>query len=532
MKAMRKKQCFMVGIMICIFALSSLIMTQKAEAGQINSAEAGLISTVSGKFEYNGATYQVKDSYIAQGKQKLSQDNVDLTAAEANSYKGQFQQSYAELVEEGYCNKIGGSTKQATPTARKLDKNKKKMLEELLGKPQSPKEKKTKDTKTKSITTQSPQPTETTDTEELWSEEEEDLGEKLDITGKDIKYAKNGKLSIRADQNKISITEQEEKKTSQNVIGDILKLSYVRTGLIILSACTVVLIGAIGGYIGKYTHKKKKKRKLRGALAVIAGVVLAGWGIMLLLTLGLKLGVFSKDIIHREMMESNYYSGVTQVLRKESENVLDKYHCPKALSTDAIKLADVYIEGKQYVDKVMDGEKKVKVNTSRIDKSVEQALKSYEESKGSSLDSQNRKQIKKEILSAYTTLLTFSFGKDIVKAKKEFMPLFYISIIVGILSVLAIMGIVYKMYGYPHKAVRVAGYGILSSSVFMGVAALLAMIKIVHTTFTISPIYYRDFLVKYITRDIKVFLYLAIVGVLLGVVLFIWKKYLHMEYAE
>lgn len=87
---------------IAAFALSAV----SVQAGEINANEQSLISAVSQSFSYNGATYVVKSSYIAQGQAKLAQDGADLSAAQAQGYISQFHGSYQELVQEGYCDLI------------------------------------------------------------------------------------------------------------------------------------------------------------------------------------------------------------------------------------------------------------------------------------------------------------------------------------------------------------------------------------------------------------------------------------------
>ena len=87
------------GLIIGLAAFALTAVT--VQAGEINANEQSVISAVSQSFSYNGATYVVKSSYIAQGKAKLAEDEVDLSASQAQGYISQFHGSYQELVEEG-----------------------------------------------------------------------------------------------------------------------------------------------------------------------------------------------------------------------------------------------------------------------------------------------------------------------------------------------------------------------------------------------------------------------------------------------
>lgn len=123
---------------IAAFALSAV----SVQAGEINANEQSLISAVSQSFSYNGATYVVKSSYIAQGQAKLAQDGADLSAAQAQGYISQFHGSYQELVQEGYCDLISRHRhpvmiqqhRNRSIPRRKRRRNK-LLLKTILGKP-------------------------------------------------------------------------------------------------------------------------------------------------------------------------------------------------------------------------------------------------------------------------------------------------------------------------------------------------------------------------------------------------------------
>ena len=105
------------GLIIGLAAFALTAVT--VQAGEINANEQSVISAVSQSFSYNGATYVVKSSYIAQGKAKLAEDEVDLSASQAQGYISQFHGSYQELVnalKEGKVDlAVVSATLQVTP---------------------------------------------------------------------------------------------------------------------------------------------------------------------------------------------------------------------------------------------------------------------------------------------------------------------------------------------------------------------------------------------------------------------------------
>ncbi|MDE7132131.1 MAG: SH3 domain-containing protein [Lachnospiraceae bacterium] len=80
-------------------------------AGDINSAEQGVIDTISSPQEYNGAYYKVTDAYIAKVTEYLNQDNIDMTQTEADNYIAQFHANIAVGINAGYMEKTGNVEK-------------------------------------------------------------------------------------------------------------------------------------------------------------------------------------------------------------------------------------------------------------------------------------------------------------------------------------------------------------------------------------------------------------------------------------
>lgn len=88
----------------------------KAYAGDLNGAEAGIISYVSGAvFEYNGVSYVAKQEYIQQLRAKLMEDGVDLTDKEAKNAIMQINANVKTGVTDGYLVALS-DTPQVTET--------------------------------------------------------------------------------------------------------------------------------------------------------------------------------------------------------------------------------------------------------------------------------------------------------------------------------------------------------------------------------------------------------------------------------
>ena len=196
------------GLIIGLAAFALTAVT--VQAGEINANEQSVISAVSQSFSYNGATYVVKSSYIAQGKAKLAEDEVDLSASQAQGYISQFHGSYQELVEEGYCDLISGTpsndSEDAEPQhSKKTSEANKLLLKSILGKPGSA-EKNQKKQETDEFDSQAtPIVTETpAGVDDTW-DKEQDLGSSITFEKTDKSHAKNGEVTISGNGTKFSI---------------------------------------------------------------------------------------------------------------------------------------------------------------------------------------------------------------------------------------------------------------------------------------------------------------------------------------
>lgn len=88
-------------------------------AGDINSAEQGVIDAISASQEYNGAYYKVTDAYIAKVTEYLNRDDIDMTQTEADNYIAQFHANIAVGISAGYMEKTGDVQKD--PSSEEAD---------------------------------------------------------------------------------------------------------------------------------------------------------------------------------------------------------------------------------------------------------------------------------------------------------------------------------------------------------------------------------------------------------------------------
>lgn len=526
---------------ICIFAIAifwaaNLYSIKAAAAGNINAAEQRALSAATQPFEYNGKTYVVNSSYVGQARAKLSAENVDLSDSDADNYISQFNASHQELVEEGYCNEVSSNDSSSTDksdekvknsTSNKKDDKKdnskddsknnttekkhssktssinRVFLKQLFG-----------DAKGKAEATKEPQPTSSAD---VWDEEEDTGTITADIGTEDIDYTYSDALSIKYGGKTY--------QSSFTFLSDVTKVDLVKAAWKLVIILSVIALISQIVYVAMIKKHGSKKRKLRTAIAVYSGVVIGCTTLLIMSAFVLKFGFLNKSTIDRELMESDYFSGVTQTVREMGKKELKKAGYDEKIADEVFKLSNIYIPEKQYIRNLIEnGRDKATLSTDKISSALTQQV-----TKGSKAE--NEKIIKK-LETIYKLGLSYRFGDGIYKCVREFGNTFVGIMITSIITLLVMLYTLSKMYGFKHKMVRVYSISILLSSVISVIIAMAVNIRNARQSFEISPVFYENFVTKYIAWNEKIGIYIGLIGILIGIALFFVKNYLHRIYVE
>lgn len=108
---MKKKNLVPLAALLC-----TLCIPATAYAGDINSAEQGILDAIAGTQEYNGEYYRVTDGYRAKVSDYLNRDDIDLGQQEVNDYLFQFYRNIPTGIASGYMEKVEQPENAGDPT--------------------------------------------------------------------------------------------------------------------------------------------------------------------------------------------------------------------------------------------------------------------------------------------------------------------------------------------------------------------------------------------------------------------------------
>lgn len=536
MKTLIQKICVFMVVIAGTFVFGAAGVNA---AGSLNAAEQRAIAAAQQPFEYNGKTYVVNSSYISQATAKMSADNVDMSDSDANQYIAQFNGSHQELVEEGYCDEVSSGDGKKSDS-KKDNKKDKKNKDDSSGK--SDDSESEHSTKTSSLNriflkkflgagkqqtdtaneqqpenTETASPQETPAAENVWVDEEDKLNTVSTITADDVDYAYAEKVDISYGSRQYD--------SEYDFLKDILHIKEIRTVWLCILVAAVLALALQIVYIFAVKKRGHKKRKLRCAIAVYSGAVIACITVLMIVALVVRCGFLNTSTVDRELMESDYFSGTVQTVREMAKKELKAAGYDESLAEDVFKLSNIYITQKQCIKDVLKkGADKQDFSNQKINELLKEKI-----TNGSKKE--NQKLIEK-LKSDYKSAFSFKYGDAVYRCNKEFNAIF-IGMIISMILIFVIMFVmIFQMYEYKHKAVRVYAFAItiasvpaIAAGVFLKIAGIAAKVKI-------SPVYYQDFLTKYLGWNINICIYMGLISLLIGISLFFVKKYLHRLYVE
>lgn len=507
----------------------SLAMSVTAYAGNLNSAEQKALGEVATPFEYKGEIYRVTSSYIIKCQKELMKDDVDLTKGEVDDYVAQMRASRKELIDEGYCEKISDVSKENEPEQTE------KPEENPSGDKDNPTDSK-EDTNTdsevdtKDEVLSASQAVATPTAEVTWDSKQE-LGNPLAFENEDYMNSKAGKFTMQESGKNYQVQREKEngKKTekgnpNQNILLSMIHWESYEKMLFVAAIASVIALLAAFSYITFVRKRRKKKRVLRGVIAGYAGLTLTLWSFLICTMCSLYFGLFHQNTIHRQMMESDYFTGLTQMLRETAEQDFVHYGYRADIAKELFSLSNIYISEKQYIDAVISGEE-VEIETEALTEDLRNKLKQ------DGVTVINQKFVK-VIEEDYKNILDFSFGKQIYQAKQRIVPYLIGILIGGVMYSLLMLVMVGKMYGYLHKAVRIEMVAMLVASLGLLAKAFYYLWNHTGAAIVAHPLYYQQFMQNYFDWNNKVAIYVGGIGIIISIALFMWKRYLHMLYAK
>lgn len=266
---------------------------------------------------------------------------------------------------------------------------------------------------------------------------------------------------------------------------------------------------------------KSDKIKLRHIIAGLFTFLLTIQLAILLLLIGFGIGVFHDTTIIQKVNESNYYNEIHKEMNTIAEELMIEAGLPVTVLSEVITLDRVYISGKYYIEDTLAG-RYATPTTTNIREKLSANMDQYLEEQGvlpsDELDS-DVEHLLNEVEQVFQKGIQFEFVDYIASYKASYMHLLKIALPIVLCMIGVLCYFILRMNRYPHRGVRMIVYATIAASMMSILTASYLLLSGQYDKVEASPDYYRKFLVLLLQWDIKVFLYLGLMGLVIAIVL-------------
>lgn len=484
-RKLRQWAMFSLVLIVC------LNISKTAYAGSVNGNEQSVLSAASGQFEKDGVIYAVKPEYINSLRNYLSQDDVDLTAEQAQAAVAEIYANVKTGIESGYLVEVGRRSSSETKPQKVKDKG----------------DKKTEKNQVIQETQISKESEESKAPEETQSDQTEATAEVSPI---------------------ISILELVDKAPPQNyeylyadtdALMKTIHLPYrIIWGCLLAAICMIFI--SLGITLYKQLLTKHQNRKLRSNIKMVLTLVLIDLSFLICVGIGILSGAFQKNQILGKLPETGYYSFIYDELRRDTSVSFALLNIPSEVMDHSITYEKVIIAARQQVENDLD-QGNYKANTSMLIDPLKHDMLVYFDEHSITMTNQAQRGLDllmDRLDEKYTALLKWPFGHWWIQLKDS-----YVSLSVAVLSIAAVLIVAVQillllLHHYKYRGVILAGKGIVAGSSLSMLLFLSGYLVASSKWYTLSPPYMDSFFLQYVDMIWKTGMVVSGVGILLGFV--------------
>lgn len=471
-----------------IYGTALLISTgisQTVYAGPINENEKSVMSVVQGQFEKDGIIYSVKPEYIHSAESYLAQDDVDLTAEQAQAAIAEIYANVQTGIESGYLIETGRNSAEKTiPESAPLNKETK-------------------------------QPENVTASKELEeAPKAEPVSPAISILELVDKAPRQTYEYMYADTNKLM----------NRVHVDYGALKALSMG----SAFAVILTAAVA--IAKRLLTIHRCHGLRRILKYILAASVAVQSGILCLSSGAWLGAFQENAILNKLADTGYYTFVYDELRRDTSISFALLNIPDSVMDQSLIYEKVVIAARQQVENDL-RQGGYRADTSLL---VEPLKADIEEClKRQSITMTKEAEAGLDLLmerldGKYTALLKWPFSTWWLHLRRDFIKTASFVFPLTVFSMAASQVLLFLIHHYKYRGLVLGAKGLIGGSAAGFLIFTAGNLMVTNQWTEITPSYMEVFFQIYRAGIWKAGAFACGIGVLLGCVVLAgvkaWKE--------
>lgn len=523
--------CSLLALLISTF-LASIFFCTTAYAGNINGNEQSIVSVIHGQFEQDGIVYKVRQEYINSAMSYLQQDDVDLTAEQAQSVISEIYSNVQTGVDSGYLEPIGQTAPQETPPADGASAGDAGAAgAEKGGNAGDGSGDGANDgAAAGAVSGENPDgadgasenetPDDTGQTQENGTASGEAIPEEMPEPPKII--------SILELVDKAPPQSYEYLARDTNALMERIYIPYQTVFYIIIIMAAVIAVIAVISFVKKllvHHHHRKLRKCLKYILAAEIGVLFA----ICFMIAGIWIGAFQDSAVLNKLADTGYYRTIFEELRRDTSISFALLDIPDHVMDDAITYERVVLAARQQVESDL-SQGAYQADTSVLTEKLETDIKSYLEGESVTMTEQAQiglNELMNRLDQKYSSLLQWPFVAWWVEMRAEFLSFVKIALPFSLLLIFGAQALIIFLNHYKHRGVALCGRSILAGGVIT-IAAFCAGLSVIAGKLPkVTPDYMEVFFNVYGNGLCKAGIIAGAIGVLLGVICLVgvhnWK---------
>lgn len=523
-------RCSLLSLLFPTFLMVMFFCTP-VYAGSINGNEQSVVSVINGQFEQDGVIYKVRQEYINSAMGYLQQDDVDLTAEQAQSVISEIYSNVQTGVDSGYLEAIGQTAPPETepqPTAQDKNPDSGGAGKDKDG------DKNTDGQETDGNAEAGNQPGESNENGEPFEDGSNgvDGAGNPDGTGSDEQQE-----VIPPTPEVISILELVDKAPPQSyeylskdtdALMARIYIPYQALWYILIILAAVIAIITAVSFLKKlfvHHHNRKLRKYFRFILAAEIGVLSA----VCFTAVSVWIGAFQDSAVLNKLADTGYYRTIFEELRRDTSISFALLDIPDNVMDGAITYERVVLAARQQVESDL-GQGAYQADTSALTGQLEADIRSYLEGKSVTMTEQAEtglSELMNRLDQKYSSLLKWPFAAWWIKMKTEFFAFAKITLPLSLLLVILSQALVIGLNHYKHRGVILGGKGLIGGGLITAAAFGNGMVMIHQNLPKITPDYMELFFKIFGNGLCRTGLITGVIGVLLGVIVLVavhtWK---------
>lgn len=268
-------------------------------------------------------------------------------------------------------------------------------------------------------------------------------------------------------------------------------------------------------------YNSTSSKRLRTVICCILSFLLSISLTLLTLLLVIEWSGLSRSSFSKNMSANKYYDHVKEDIYDEAEAITIPTGLPDEVLTDIITTDKISQDVNGYINASFN-EKIYRPDTKDITRKLRRNIETFLQKEGIDATKEQNRNINTYIASVeeiYIDTVKVPFLSLFEKARIIYNKIFLIGLAGGLLFSMICIYMIIKLHRWIHKAFRFIVYSTIATGLMTGILPTYIITSGFYKKINLSPEYFYNFIVDYITNILKAFIYFSTVWLVISLLI-------------